>query len=255
MDGISLIYGDCLEKMVSIEDKSVDMILCDPPYGTTQSRWDTIIPFDKMWGHYTRIVKDNGAMLLFGAEPFSSLLRVSNQKMYKYDWVWKKNNSTGFLNARKQPLRDSENISVFYRKQCLYNPQMKDKEIHKIRPESGNERRQTAIYGKFCVGNVDTRIIPIDKAMPTTTLFFTKINTWNKENYHTNQKPTDLLEYFIRTYTHEGDLVLDNCMGSGSTGVACQNTNRRFIGIEKDKNYFEIAKQRIGKNEHERKCG
>ena len=240
---IELYQGDCLEIMKQIPDKSIDMILCDLPYGTTACSWDVIIPFDKLWEQYNRIIKDNGAIALFGAEPFSSSLRLSNSKMYRYDWIWQKSKAQGFLNCNRRPLIDYENIMIFYKKQCTYNPQNLVKgEFNNFRPAKLRDEK-SKIYGKETAygaskfSNYPKRII--------------KFNSVSK-NLHPTQKPTELLEYLIKTYTLENDMVLDNCMGSGSTGVACLNTNREFIGIELDEHYFNIAKERI---EYERrKC-
>lgn len=228
--------GDCLERMKEIPDGSVDMVLCDLPYGTTACKWDNIIPFVPLWEHYNRIAKINAAMIFCGAEPFSSLLRMSNTKYYKYDWVWDKVKGTGFLNAKKQPMRNHELVSVFYRKQCKYNPQKtrghaNKKSIRKI-------HLQTDVYGDMG-GNV----YESTERYPRSIQVFSS-DTQNS-SFHPTQKPLALMEYMIRTYTNEGDVVLDNCMGSGTTGVACVNTNRKFIGIEMDENYFNIASNRI----------
>lgn len=232
-----LYLGDCLEIMKTLPNQSVDLILCDPPYGSTAAKWDEIIPFDSMWYEYWRVLKPNGAVLIFGAEPFSTKLRSSQFKAYRYDWTWIKNLATNFFHAKRMPLRKTENISVFYRKQPKYTP------IRSI----GHEPTQSAFgFSKGVVyhgknkreyqGGDTTRL-------PTNVLDFKVVDP--KLRVHANQKPVELLEYLIRTYTAEGDTVLDNTMGSGSTGVAAKNTNRKFIGIELDENYFEIAKQRI----------
>ena len=230
-------HGDCLELMKTIDDKSVDMILCDLPYGTTKCKWDIVLPFDKLWEQYNRIIKDNGAVVLFGIEPFSSELRISNLKNYRYDYVWKKNKGTGFLNANRMPLRSHEMISVFYKKLPQYNKQMRCG----FKPYSITRKDvKRNLYGNYKVvanTSVDGERYPIS------ILEFPCVN--RKNRMHPTQKPVALLEYLIRTYTNEYDIVLDNCMGSGSTGVACKNLNRGFIGIEKDDNYFNIAKNRI----------
>lgn len=239
-----LYNGDCLEVMKDIPDKSVDMILCDLPYGTTACKWDSVIPFEPLWDEYNRIIKDKGAICLFGAEPFSSLLRTSNLKMYKYDWVWRKPRGTGHLNAKKQPLRDVETISVFYKKQCLYNPQFTKGEPYSAL-KGGKTARVSELgnttYGKFMNG-AEYRNDNDGFRYPKQVIEFGVVE---RNTVHPTQKPVELLEYLIKTYTLEGETVLDNCMGSGSTGVACINTNRNFIGIEKDDKYFEIAKNRI----------
>ena len=230
-----LLNGDCLKLMNKIPDKSINMILCDLPYGTTQCKWDTVIPFEPLWEQYNRIIKDSGAIVLFGSEPFSSYLRMSNIKNYRYDWIWKKNKATQYLNAKRMPLNDYEIISVFYKKLPNYNPQMGEgkKYSNKHKPDDSGE-----CYGK----------VSYSERKDVTTRFPRRIIEFGvdmKAEYHPTQKPVALLEYLIKTYTNENDLVLDNCMGSGSTGVACMNTNRDFIGIELDNDYFNIAKERI----------
>ena len=234
---INLLHGDCLELMNDIPDKSVDMILCDLPYGVTQCKWDVIIPFDKLWEQYNRIIKDNGAVVLFGNEPFTSLLICSNLKNFKYNWIWQKNKATGFLNAKKQPLNDNETISVFYKKQCTYNPQMTVAE--KTYKRGMAKRSKSDCYGE------EKDFVQIETGLryPKRIQYFN--NNHTREQLHPTQKPVELLEYLIKTYTNEDEVVLDNCMGSGSTGVACINTNRRFIGMEIEEKYFEIAKNRI----------
>lgn len=233
---MTLLQGDCLELMKDIPDKSVDLILCDLPYGTTQNKWDTVIPFDKLWAQYNRIIKDNGAILLFSQMPFGANLIMSNPKMFRYEWIWEKDNSTGFLNANKMPLKKHENILVFYKHLPTYNPQKTKgtpytcKQGHGSSSWNYNEERG----GHTTVNNGDR--YPID------IIEFQR----DKDGLHPTQKPVALLEYLIKTYTNEGDTVLDNCMGSGSTGVACKHTNREFIGMELDEKYFEIACNRIG---------
>lgn len=224
--------------MKDIDDKSVDMILCDLPYGTTQCKWDTVIPFELLWKQYNRIIKDNGAIVLFGSEPFTSLLICSNINRFKYNWIWQKNKSTGFLNSKKQPLNDNETISVFYKKQCTYNPQMtKAENVYK---RGFVNRNKSDCYGD------EKDFIQVDTGMryPKRIQYFN--NNYTREQFHPTQKPVELSEYMIKTYTNEGELVLDNCMGSGTTGVACRNLHRRFIGIEKEENYFKISEDRIG---------
>lgn len=235
-------HGDCLELMKTINDKSVDMILCDLPYGCTAARnWDNVIPFKPLWEQYNRIIKDNGAVVLFGIEPFSSELRVSNLKNYRYDWIWKKNQGTGFLNANKLPIRSHEIISVFYKKLPQYNKQMRCGFKPYSRPHSAvSKPNKDAVYRQY-KGVTSTSVD--GERYPISILEFPCVN--KKDTMHPTQKPVALLEYLIRTYTNEYDIVLDNCMGSGSTGVACKNLNRGFIGIEKDDNYFNIAKNRI----------
>ena len=230
---IKLFRGDCLEVMKSIPDKSIDMILCDLPYGKTQNKWDSIISLEKLWEQYNRIIKDNGVIALFAQIPFDKVLGVSNLKMLRYEWIWQKEQGTGFLNAKKMPLKNHENILIFYKKSPIYNPQMK-----KGKPYTLERNTYTVNYGK----QVDmVRTENTGERYPLTILKFKR----DKEKLHPTQKPVELLEYLIKTYTNEGELVLDNCMGSGSTGVACLNTNRKFIGIELDENYYNIACNRI----------
>lgn len=235
---IELYQGDCLEVMKNIPDKSIDMILADLPYGTTQCSWDEVIPFNKLWEQYHRIIKDNGAIALFGAEPFSSKLRMSNIKNYKYDWIWEKSKATNFLNAKRQPLRAYENICIFYKKQPTYNPQMTEGESY----NKGIRKQQTEddVYGDFSQVEVKSDGL----RYPRNVIYFKTAESEGK-TYHKTQKPVALLEYLINTYTNEGEIILDNTMGSGSTGVACINTSRKFIGIELDENHFKIAESRI----------
>lgn len=237
MKDIELWQGDCLELMKDIPDKSVDMILTDLPYGTTQCKWDTIIPFEPLWQQYNRVIKDNGAIVLFGTEPFSSHLRLSNLKKYKYDWIWDKVKGTGFLNAKKQPMRNHELISVFYKKQCTYNPQ---KTLGHVKKKSYRRKElQTDVYGEM---KNDYTYESTERYPRSIQVFST--DTQNS-SLHPTQKPVALCEYMIKTYTNSGDTVLDSCMGSGTTGVAAKNLGRKFIGIELDEKYFEIAKNRI----------
>lgn len=234
---INLMHGDCLELMKTIDDKSVDMILCDLPYGCTAAGWDNVIPFKPLWEQYNRIIKDNGAVVLFGIEPFSSELRVSNLKNFRYDYVWKKNQGTGFLHANRMPIRSHEMVSVFYKKLPQYNKQMRCGFKPYSKTRKGAENNLYENYKVVANSSVNGERYPIS------ILEFPCVN--RKDRMHPTQKPVALLEYLIRTYTNEYDIVLDNCMGSGSTGVACKNLNRGFIGIEKDDNYFNIAKNRI----------
>lgn len=237
-------FGDCLERMSEIPDGSVDMILADLPYGITRCKWDVVIPFEPLWSHYWRVIKKNGAIALFGTEPFSSYLRISQIKKYRYDWFWNKVMSVNFLNAYKQPMRQIENISVFYEKTVTYNPQIIDKNPSNIRTgRSLKSDSLTESLGKF-KNDRSYRRIPHNKTLPTNLITFAKTNS-SKGKIHPTQKPVPLLEYLICTYTNEGETVLDNVMGSGSTGVACLNINRKFIGIEKDPTYFEIATKRL----------
>lgn len=231
---MTLLQGDCLELMKDIPDKSVDLILCDLPYGTTHNKWDTIIPFDKLWTQYNRIIKDNGAILLFSQMPFGANLIMSNPKMFRYEWIWEKTQATGHLNAKKMPMKAHENILVFYKHLPTYNPQMRTG----FKAYTQKSGRASSNYGsqiQVITENNGDRY-PID------IVEFEK----DSDKLHPTQKPVVLLEYLIKTYTNEGDTVLDNCMGSGSTGVACKNTNREFIGMELDEKYFKIACDRIG---------
>jgi len=237
---MQLYLGDCLEIMPSIPDKSIDMILCDLPYGTTACKWDVIIPFEPLWEQYKRIINDRGCIALFGNEPFSSYLRMSNIKQFKYDWIWNKNKPSGMLNAKIQPMRNHEVISIFYNKNSKYFP------IKELRVDKTN-RLKTELKTKDFGSNIYGDKKGTGKKIISKLRFPTTVKSFDLENFriHPTQKPVALMEYLIKTYTNEGDLVLDNCMGSGTTGVACKNLNRDFIGIEKDPKYFEIAKNRI----------
>ena len=237
-----LLQGDCLELMKDIPDKSVDMILCDLPYGKTQNVNDKPLPFNILWKHYKRIIKDNGAIVLFGQGTFYIDLVNSNRKWFRYDLVWNKQLTSGFLNANRMPLRQHEQIAVFYKKLPTYNPQFTNgKPLHSKGSAYKNKKHKNQNYGFF--NTVEDVRKGSTKKHPTSILSFAKPHP--SVTQHRTQKPIALLEYLVKTYTNEGDIVLDNCMGSGSTGVACVNTNRNFIGIELDKQYFEIAKKRI----------
>ena len=244
MSNINLYQGDCLEIMKEIKDKSIDMILCDLPYGTTQNKLDIIIPFEPLWKQYERIIKDNGAIILFAQGIFYVDLVNSNRKLFRYDLVWDKCLVSGFLNAKRMPLRQHEQIAVFYKKLPTYNPQFtQGKPLHSKGIAYTNKEIKNQNYGKFNITD-DIRAGSTQK-YPTSIIKFQKPHP--SITIHRTQKPVELLEYLIKTYTNENDLVLDNCMGSGSTGVACKNLNRNFIGIELDENYFNIAKERIDK--------
>ena len=239
MVGINLLHGDCLELMKSIPDKSIDAIITDPPYGTTACKWDSVIPFDLMWEQLNRIIKDNGAIVLFGSQPFTSALIMSNIKMFKYEWIWKKERPTNPLLCKKQPPKYHENILVFYNNQPTFNPtkvlrKEENKRNNKPRNYKDATKTHTEKYGDMVLSGSNDLIygsnileIPMQRGL------------------HPTQKPIALMEYLIKTYTNENESVLDFTMGSGSTGVACINTNRNFIGIEMDDKYFEIAKKRI----------
>ena len=237
MSDHKLILGNCLDELPKIFDKNIDLILTDPPYGTTQCKWDSVIPFEPMWNQLKRVIKDNGCIALFGSEPFSSYLRTSNIKWFKYDWVWNKVRPVGVHVCKYRPMSKNENISIFGKGKITFYPQMIDRK--KLRKGSKEYGRTNIIGGKL--GNKKIKIYT--KKYPTTILEFS--NASNKGRIHPTQKPVALLEYLIKTYTNENDTVLDFTMGSGSTGVACKNLNRNFIGIEKDEKYFGIAKQRI----------
>ena len=235
---IDLKQGDCLELMKDIPDKSIDMILCDLPYGTTACKWDKIIPFESLWEQYNRIIKDNSAIVLFGREPFTSKLIISNILNYKHKWVWNKKQSGSFANAKYMPLQIEEDIIVFgkNKQKINYYPIMRK---GKMRKKGGSKKQIETMTG--LKSNYYTYS---DLYYPVNIIELANCRN-RKQNKHPTQKPVDLLEYLIKTYTNEGDTVLDNCMGSGSTGVACVNTNRNFIGIELDEHYFNIAKEQI----------
>ena len=237
-----LMKGDCLERMKEIPNGSVDMVLAVVPYGTTACAWDSIIPLEPMWEQLKRIIKPRGAIVLFGAEPFSSLLRCSNLEEFKYDWVWQKDKATNHLNSKRMPMRRNEIISVFYKKQCTYYPQLQKKDPKNIRPPT-KQRKQAENYGKMTAES--ERTIPIDMSYPNETLCFRGCFGDKGKSLHPTQKPVALMEYLIKTYTNENETVLDFTAGSFTTGVACKNLNRKFIGIEMDNNYFEIGKNRI----------
>lgn len=239
---MELLQGNCLELMPEIPSKSIDLILCDLPYGTTSCKWDSIIPFEELWKNYNRVIKDNGAIVLFSAQPFTTKLISSNLKDFKYCWYWIKNHSTGFCFAKYQPMRKIEDVCVFYKKMPTYNPQgiveIKNPKVkQKKLPEDGVYKSET----------LSKPYISKFKNYPKNTLEYAS----DSYRLHPTQKPVPLLEYLIRTYTNEGDKVLDNCMGSGSTGVACVNTGRRFIGMELEEKFFKIAKERITKRKED----
>ena len=237
---INKIYlGDCLELMQAIPDKSIDMILCDLPYGTTNCKWDTIIPFEPMWQQYGRVIKDNGAIVLTASQPFTSALIMSNIKRFKYCWIWDKVKGTGFLNAKKQPMKVHEDIAVFCDGKTPYNFIKTNGHVKKKSFRA--KHLQTDVYGNM---NNDYTYESTERYPRSIQVFST--DTQNS-SIHPTQKPVALFEYLIRTYTNEGALVLDNCAGSGTTGIACINTNRNFILMEKDENYFHVAQERIFK--------
>ena len=244
MSKIEIKQGDCLELMKDIPDKSIDMILCDLPYGTTRNKWDSIIPLDKLWKQYERVIKDNGCIALFAQTPFDKVLGASNLKLLKYEWIWEKPMATGRLNCNFAPMKAHENILIFSKSAACY---VKDKSKAMIYvPQMTEGKPYKAISGRAS-SNYDTKwskeslTINNGTRYPRDVLKFAH----DKDKFHPTQKPVALLEYFIKTYTNENDVVLDNCMGSGSTGVAYQNTNRKFIGFELDEKYFGIAKERL----------
>lgn len=245
---IQLYKGDCLYLMNNIPDKSIDMILCDLPYGVLNksnqnARWDSVIPFEQLWEHYTRIVKDNAAIVLFGSGMFTADLMESQRKLWRYNLIWNKVATTGFLNANRMPLRQHEDICIFYKKLPVYNPQMVTVGLHRKNHSRGKLENpaKNSCYGDF----VEMPTVISDKKYPTSIVSISKEHC-NGKFFHPTQKPVALLEWLIKTYTNENDIVLDNCMGSGSTGVACVNTNRKFIGMEIQEEFFDIARERIG---------
>jgi hypothetical protein len=240
-----LLHGDCLELMGGIAPGSVDMILADLPYGTTACKWDTVIPFEPLWAHYKRLIKKNGAIVLTASQPFTSALVMSNPGWFRYEWVWDKRRLTGFLDARRKPLKRHESVLVFAAGRTIYNPQMQRGD-----PYRHNGKRGPGGAAVTSDSDALARICPIEndgERFPTSI-----IETKSERGDHATQKPVALMEYLIRTYTNEGETVLDNTMGSGTTGVACVNTGREFVGIEKDAGYFAIAEQRIAKAQADR---
>ena len=241
---LNKIYNqDCLEVMKDIPDKIIDMILCDLPYGTTACKWDTIIPFEPLWEQYRRIIKDNGAIVLTASQPFTSALVMSNIKMFKYEWIWDKKLGTGFGNANKMPLKNHENVLVFYKHLPKYNPQFSVGTPYKKGKSAVSEQ---SVYGKNGLKKDKDFSVNDGKRFPKT-IINDITNANHRDRFHPTQKPVALFEYLIKTYTNEGDLVLDNCAGSGTTAVACVNTNRNFIGIELSEEYCKIATERLSK--------
>jgi len=228
-----VIQGDCLEVMKGIPDKSIDMILCDLPYGTTQNKWDSVIPLDILWVEYERIIKDNGVIVLTAQTPFDKILGSSNLKSLKYEWIWKKTHGTGHLNAKKMPMKNHENILVFYKSLPIYNPQMTAGKPYDVVYSTHSSN-----YGKQ---KDNVRTINAGERYPLSIQEF----KYDKDKLHPTQKPVSLFEYLIKTYTNEGYTVLDNCAGSGTTGVACKNTNRNYILIEKEPEYVDIINKRL----------
>jgi len=234
-----IIQGDCLEVMQGMPDNSVDMILCDLPYGTTACKWDTIIPFEPLWEAYKRIIKDNGAIVLTGSQPFTSKLVMSNLKMFKYEIIWEKDSPTNPFMAKIQIMKRHENICIFYNKQPTFNPQMEKR--------NNKNKRNNNTNNKYKTGTKGNAILQRKNIGNNEYIYPSSINKFNRgsRGKHPTQKPVALFEYLIKTYTNEGELVLDNCIGSGTTAVACKNLKRNFIGIELEEKYCKIAKDRL----------
>ena len=244
---INKIYNDdCLEGMKRIADGSVDMILCDLPYKITRLKWDIMIPFEPLWEQYRRVIKPNGAIVLTASQPFTSALVMSNPKMFKYCWVWKKNAGSNFGCVKFQPMKEHEDILVFYSGRATYNPQMQE------RAESGKKRVKTTVNYSTKTELVGDSLHNNMSSLRPTLRYPSSVQLFNRERgLHPTQKPVALFEYLIRTYTNPGELVLDNCMGSGTTAIACMNTQRNFIGFEMDKGYYDIACKRIDDHKEE----
>ena len=246
---INIKQGDCLELMKEIPDQSIDMILCDLPYGTTACKWDGQLPLDVLWRGYLRVIKDNGVIALFGSEPFSTKLRMSNFELYRYDWYWLKSKPSLYQHAKNRPMKKVETISIFSKAKWGHKSQLKNNRMVYY-PQGVIENGIKTVTKNYNAGGiVGERPNQIGKKYMSYTNFPHDVliydNICGKKSIHPTQKPVPLLEYLIKTYTNEGETVLDNCMGSGSTGVACINTNRNFIGYELDEKYFEIAQRRI----------
>lgn len=240
---------ECIEGMKLLPDKSIDMILCDLPYGTTRNKWDAIIPFNQLWSEYERIIKDNGAIVLTAAQPFTSELIVSNRKLFRYSLVWDKKLSSGFLNAKRMPLRRHEDIVVFYKKLPTYNPIMEVRGKVRKKGITTDTGKHTENYGSY-----KSAVSENNEYYPTSIIEVSNAN--RSKSVHPTQKPVDLFTYLIKTYTNEGEIVLDNCIGSGTTAIAAIRTNRLFIGFERESEYVEIANKRLYneiKNEEETK--
>ncbi len=234
-----VLLGDCLERMKEIPDGSVDMILCDLPYGTSKCRWDTIIPFEPLWKEYKRVIKTNGAMVLTASQPFTSVLIASNFKDYRYNWVWEKSKATGYLNAKKMPMKAHEDVCIFYQKPPLYNPQKWMSTPY----YKGSAHRPTEVYGKQREVLVENES---GLRYPRTVQYFKTAESEGK-TYHPTQKPISLFKYLIKTYTQENELVLDSCAGVGTTALAALRTNRKYICIESDQEYYDVMQERISR--------
>lgn len=246
---MNIIYNeDCLEGMKRIEDKSIDMILCDLPYGTTRCKWDTIIPFEPLWEQYERIIKDNGAIVLTSSQPFTSALVMSKPNLFRYEWIWDKVQPTGALQAKKMPMKLHENVLVFYKKSPIYNRQMTERDPKDVRKNAVRNKlnQKTNLGYDHIGGKIMTYSDDYDptKVNPKTIIRFSK-QPKRVKNLHPTQKPVALFDYLIKTYSNNGDLVLDNCIGSGTTAISAMNTGRNFIGFELDEEYFNIACNRI----------
>lgn len=256
---VTLKNGDCLGLMGELPNKSIDMILCDPPYGTTGSKWDSVIDIDALWACYNRVISDVGVMCIFGTEPFCTQVRIRNIENYKYDMIWRKSTSTGFAHAKNMPLRNYENIMVFSKgsinhkgrtkNRMAYNPQ----NLQDCEQKDRSHKMSSILHSDAFCGKYGETYIREKTGYPKMILDFNKKKKDSK--YHVNAKPVDLLEYLIKTFTNEGDTVLDSCMGSGSTGVACINTKRNFIGYELDEEYYKTAEKRIQEAEFDTVTG
>jgi len=242
VSGSTFVNADCFDVFPFIEDKSIDAIICDLPYGTTACKWDSILPLDKLWIEYKRIIKSNGAIILTASQPFTSILGCSNLEWLKYEWIWDKVRGVGFQVAKYRPMMQHENILVFGKGKVTYNPIMTKR----------NDIKRSKSYAKVDSSNPlrynHGNILEYTERYPTSILTYSNASQKGKE--HPTQKNLELFEYLVKTYTNEGETVLDNCMGSGTTGVACRNTNRHFIGIEQDKKYFDIAVKRVSEYCH-----
>lgn len=232
-----VLHGDCFEVMKDIPDASVDMILCDLPYGTSKCKWDVLVPFEPLWEQYRRVIKMNGAMVFTASQPFTSVLITSNLKDYRYNWVWEKSKATGYLNSKKLPMKAHEDICVFYQKPPIYNPQKWQSTPY----NKGSAHRPTEVYGK----QVEV-LVKNDSGLryPRTVQYFKTAESEGKV-HHPTQKPISLFEYLIRTYTNENEIVLDSCAGAGTTALAALNSNRKYVCIEKDKEYYDVMRNRI----------
>lgn len=235
-----ILLGDCLELMKDIPNGSIDMILCDLPYGTTACKWDTIIPFDKLWEQYERVIKPNGAIVLTASQPFTSVLVMSNPKLFRYEWIWIKNRGSNFASVKKTPIKEHESVLVFYKNAPTYNPQMQERTgggINRVKKPFKQTRDKVSEHG-----------VEVKGAEWLTELRYP--SSWQKFNcevgLHPTQKPVTLFEYIIKTYSNDSELILDNCAGSGTTAIACLNTNRQFIVMEKEQKYYDIILKRVG---------